>query len=180
VVDCNTIKRVTKLRSAITISYKLRVYKKDERYPMNKEVLTAAELGQTVRVHYSGRLEDGTEFDSSTKDSPLELTIGEGASLPGFEKALVGMLPGETKTIRIPSNDAHGVHFSDLVRTVDRSQVPRAGELEVGARISATLVGGHRAFMRILDISDEKVTVDLNHPLAGKNLIYEISMIDFA
>ncbi len=89
------------------------------------------------------------------------------------------MWPGETTTIRISSHDAHGVHFSYLVRTVDRSQVPRAGELEVGARISATLVGGHRAFMRILDISDEKVTVDLNHPLAGKNLIYEISMIDF-
>ena len=79
---------------------------------------------------------------------------------------------------RVSANDAHGPHSSDLVRTVDRSQVPRADELEVGARISATLVGGHRAFMRIVDISDDDVTVDLNHPLAGKTLIYEISMIE--
>ena len=140
--------------------------------------MAKAETGQKVRVHYSGRLEDGTEFDSSTNDEPLELTIGEGVSLPGFEKALIGMSPGEDKTVRVSANDAHGPHSSDLVRTVHRSQVPRADELEVGARISATLVGGHRAFMRIVDISDDDVTVDLNHPLAGKTLIYEISMIE--
>jgi len=142
--------------------------------------MAKAELGHKVRVHYSGRLEDGTEFDSSTDEVPIELTIGEGSSLPGFENALIGMSPGETKTIRLPSNDAHGPHSPDLVRTVDRSQVPGAGELTVGARISATLVGGHRAFMRIVDVSDDNVTVDLNHPLAGKDLIYEISMIEFA
>tara|TARA_B100001123_G_C14497247_1_gene704809 strand:+ start:27 stop:470 length:444 start_codon:yes stop_codon:yes gene_type:complete len=147
---------------------------------VNKNIPIKAEIGHTVRVHYSGRLEDGTEFDASVDGSPLELTIGEGDSLPGFENALIGMSPGDTKTIRIHPDDAHGQYFSDLVRTVDRTQVPRAGELEVGARISATLVGGQRAFMKILDISDERVTVDLNHPLAGKKLIYKISMIEFS
>lgn len=142
--------------------------------------MAKAEVGQTVCVHYSGKLEDGTEFDSSAGDAPIELTIGEGNSLPAFERALIGMAPGDTKTVSLPAKEAHGPHSPDLVRKVDRSQIPRAGELKVGTRISATLFGGYRAYMRIVDISDEIVTVDLNHPLAGKDLTYEISMVELA
>ena len=142
--------------------------------------MAEAEAGQTVRVHYSGKLEDGTVFDESSGDAPFELTIGEGNSLPAFEQALIGMAPGDTKTVSLAAKEAHGPHSPDLVRKVDRSQIPRAEELKVGTRISATLLGGHRAYMRIVDISDEIVTVDLNHPLAGKDLIYEISMVELA
>lgn len=143
-----------------------------------KDMMEKAEVGQKVRVHYSGMLEDGTEFDSSAGDEPIELIIGEGSSLPAFEKALIGMTPGDTKTISIPAKEAHGTHAQDLLRKVDRTQIPQAGELEIGTRVSATLTGGHRAYMKIVDISDDSVTVDLNHPLAGKDLVYEISMVE--
>ena len=143
-------------------------------------MMAKAEVGQTVRVHYSGTLEDGTEFDSSVGDGPMELTIGEGAALPAFEQALVGMAPGDTKTVCVPAMEAHGLYFQELVRTVDRSRIPASEDLTVGTRISATLMGGVRAYLRIVDISDERVTVDLNHPLAGKDLTYEITMVEFA
>lgn len=142
--------------------------------------MAKAEVGQTVRVHYSGKLEDGTEFDSSVGDRPMELTIGDGAALPAFEQALVGMAPGDTKTVCVPAMEAHGLHFQELVRTVDRSRIPASEDLAVGTRVSATLMGGVRAYLRIVDISDERVTVDLNHPLAGKDLTYEITMVEFA
>lgn len=142
--------------------------------------MAKAEVGQTVRVHYSGTLEDGTEFDSSVGDGPMKLTIGEGAALPAFEQALVGMAPGDTKTVCVPAMEAHGLYFQELVRTVDRSRIPASEDLTVGTRISATLMGGVRAYLRIVDISDERVTVDLNHPLAGKDLTYEITMVEFA
>ena len=143
-------------------------------------MMAKAEAGQTVRVHYSGKLEDGTEFDSSADDGPMELTIGEGDALPAFEQALIGMVPGDIKTVNVPATEAHGLHFQELVRTVHRSRIPGSEDLTVGTRISATLMGGVRAYLRILDISDEMVTVDLNHPLAGKDLTYEIKMIEFA
>ena len=142
--------------------------------------MAKAESGQKVRVHYSGKLDDGTEFDSSESDGPMELTIGEGAALPAFEQALIGMAPGDTKTVHVPAEEAHGVHFPDMIRTVDRSAVPGSDDLTVGTRISATLMGGVRAYLRILEISDDKVTVDLNHPLAGKDLTYEITLVEFA
>ena len=142
--------------------------------------MAKAEVGQRVRVHYSGRLEDGSEFDSSADDGPMELTIGEGDALPAFEHALVGMTPGDTKTVHVPAAEAHGLHFQDMIRTVDRSAIPGSDDLTVGTRISATLMGGVRAYLRIVDISDDKVTVDLNHPLAGKDLTYEITMVEFA
>ena len=142
--------------------------------------MTGAMVGQTVRVHYSGKLDDGSEFDSSAGGEPMELTIGEGDTLPAFEQALIGMAPGDTKTVHVPVKDAHGLHFQDMVRTVERSRIPGAEDLTVGTRISATLVGGVRAYMKVVDISDDNVTVDLNHPLAGENLNYEITMVDFA
>lgn len=141
--------------------------------------MAKAESGQKVRVHYSGKLDDGTEFDSSASDGPMDLTIGEGAALPAFEQALIGMAPGDTKIVHVPAEEAHGVHFPDMIRTVDRSAIPGSDDLTVGTRISATLMGGVRAYLRILDISDDKVTVDLNHPLAGKDLTYEITLVEF-
>ena len=142
--------------------------------------MSKAELGQRVRVHYSGKLEDGSEFDSSESDGPIELTIGEGDALPAFEQALIGMAPGDTRTVHVPAAEAHGLHHQDMIRTVDRSAIPGADDLTVGTRISATLMGGVRAYLRILDISDDKVTVDLNHPLAGRDLTYEITLVEFA
>ncbi len=142
--------------------------------------MAKAEVGQKVRVHYSGKLDDGSEFDSTESDGPMELTIGEGDALPAFEQALIGMAPGDTRTVHVPAAEAHGLHSEDMIRTVGRSAIPGSDDLTVGTRISATLMGGVRAYLRIVDISDDEVTVDLNHPLAGKDLTYEITLVEFA
>jgi peptidylprolyl isomerase len=129
-------------------------------------------------VHYSGKLEDGTEFDSSLAGHPMELTIGEGEILAAFEDALIGMAPGESKTVDVPASAAHGPHSPDLVREVDRSRIPNADEVEIGTRISGSVSGGYPVYLRVLDITDDTVTVDLNHPLAGEDLRYEISLVE--
>ena len=140
--------------------------------------MAEAQAGQRVRVHYSGRLDDASEFDSSGDGEPLELTIGEGEALAPFENALVGMSPGDSKTIIIPADDAHGAHSADLVREVPRDKVPNVEDVEVGVRISATLSGGMPVHLKVLQISDATVTVDLNHPLAGLDLTYEITLVE--
>ncbi len=137
-----------------------------------------ARPGQRVRVHYSGKLEGGTEFDSSLQGQPLELTIGAGEALPAFEEALVGMAPGESKTVNVRAADAHGPHSEDLVREVDRSRIPDVDQVEIGTRISGSVSGGYPVYLRVIDISDTTVTVDLNHPLAGEDLSYEIAMVE--
>ena len=129
-------------------------------------------------MHYRGRLEDGTEFDSSLDGQPMALTIGAGEALPAFEQALIGMAPGESKSLNVPAVEAHGPHSPDLVREVDRSRVPNVEDVEVGTRISGSVSGGYPVYLLVLEMSDTTVTVDLNHPLAGQDLSYEISMVE--
>ena len=108
----------------------------------------------------------------------MELTIGEGEALPAFEQALIGMAPGESKSLNVPVAEAHGLHAPDLVREVDRSRVPNVEDVEIGTRISGSVSGGYPVYLLVLAMSDTTVTVDLNHPLAGQDLSYEISMIE--
>ena len=108
----------------------------------------------------------------------MELTIGQGEALPAFEEALIGMAAGESKTVSVPVGEAHGPHSPDLVREVDRSKVPNVDEVEIGTRISGSVSGDYRVYLRVIGISDTTVTVDLNHPLAGEDLSYEISMVE--
>ena len=137
-----------------------------------------ARLGQRVRVHYSGKLEDGTEFDSSLSGRPMELKIGQGEALPAFEEALIGMAPGESKTIHVPVDEAHGPHSPDLVREVDRAKIPNVDEVKIGTRVSGSVFGDYPVYLRVIGISETTVTVDLNHPLAGQDLRYEISLVE--
>jgi peptidylprolyl isomerase len=139
--------------------------------------MTAVKQGDTVRVHYTGRLEDGTVFDSSVERDPLEFTIGEGQIIPGFEGAVVGMEAGDSKTVLIDSTNAYGPHFEELVQVVDRDQIPGDIELEVGVQLQANHPQGGPLILTITDFCETTVTLDANHPLAGKDLTFEIEVL---
>jgi peptidylprolyl isomerase len=133
--------------------------------------------GDTVKVHYTGKLDDGTVFDSSVERDPLEFTIGEGQIIPGFEGAVIGMEAGESKVVVIDSVDAYGPHFEELVQVVDRAQIPDDIELEVGIQLQANHPQGGPLILTITEFSAETVTLDANHPLAGKDLTFEIEVL---
>jgi FKBP-type peptidyl-prolyl cis-trans isomerase 2 len=135
-------------------------------------------IGDTVRVHYTGILADGTVFDTSAGKDPLQFTIGSGTVIPGFDHAIVGMKLGEYKTIEIPVKDAYGPHRYELVQEVSRSKVPPGLELKVGKRLSAQMKDGQIATLAVIALSDSTVTLDANHPLAGKDIIFDIELVE--
>jgi len=137
-----------------------------------------AKQNDTVRVHYTGRLDDGSVFDSSLEREPIEFTIGEGHVIPGFEQAVVGMNPGETKTVRILSDDAYGPYREDMVLTVERSQFPPDIEPTVGQALQVQQSNGEPVVVTVSEVSEASVKLDANHPLAGKDLTFEIQLVE--
>ena len=137
-----------------------------------------AKRGDTVRVHYTGRLEDGAVFDTSMERHPLRFTIGGDRIFLGVEQAVLGMRPGESKTVRVPMEDAFGSYCEDKVVTVDRDRFPEDLNLEEGQTLEITSSDGQRTVVTVTDISDSEVTLDANHPLAGKDLILDVQLID--
>ncbi|GAB1541431.1 peptidylprolyl isomerase [Scytonema sp. NUACC21] len=142
--------------------------------------MTQAKHGDTVMVHYEGKLSDGTVFDASTDGSPLQFTIGEGEIILGFEQAVLGMSVGETKTAEIPSDQAYGPHQPELVLNVERNQLPPDFEVEVGQQLQIQQAPGQFIPVTVTDVSSENVTLDANHPLAGKDLVFDIQLVDIA
>ena len=138
----------------------------------------AAQNGNKVKVHYTGKLEDGTVFDSSEGADPLEFTLGQGQMITGFEEGVIGMEPGESRTLNIPADEAYGPHQADGVIEVDRSELPPEMPLEVGMQLQAAQGNGQTVNMTVVEIGDDKVKMDGNHPLAGKDLIFEIQMME--
>jgi len=136
-----------------------------------------AKDGDTVDVHYTGTLEDGTEFDSSEGRDPLQFTIGAGQMISGFENAVYGMKVGETKTVTIPAAEAYGQHDEDLVIEVNRDELPEGIEPEVGMQIGIAYEGGQQGQATITEVAETTVTLDANHFLAGKDLIFEIKLV---
>ena len=139
--------------------------------------MTGSQQGDTVKVHYTGKLEDGSVFDSSLQRDPLEFTIGEGQIIPGFEKAVVGMEAGQNKTVQIESAEAYGPRYEEMVQVVERTQIPDDISLEVGAQLQANHPQGGPIILTVTDLSDAEVTLDANHPLAGKDLTFEIELV---
>jgi peptidylprolyl isomerase len=144
------------------------------------EAIMAAKTGDTVKVHYTGILRDGTTFDSSREGEPLEFKLGERMVIPGFEDGILGMNAGDSKRISIPVNEAYGEHNNDLVTVVPRSQVPSNIDLTVGMFLAVRSPEGDIARALVLDITDTEVTLDLNHPLAGEDLIFDIELIEIS
>ncbi|HDH96842.1 MAG TPA: peptidylprolyl isomerase [Proteobacteria bacterium] len=140
--------------------------------------MAQAKEGDTVRVHYTGKLEDGTVFDSSVEREPLEFTIGEGQIIPGFEQAVIGMQPGEKKTVDVPPEKAYGPHREELVLEVERAKFPEHIDPQVGQQLQIPQPYGQAVIVTVTDVSETSVTLDANHPLAGKNLTFDIELIE--
>lgn len=140
--------------------------------------MVQAKDGDTVKVHYTGKLEDGTVFDSSEERAPLEFTIGSGQIIPGFEQAVIGMEPGEAKTATIPPEEAYGPHREDMTLTVDRGQFPEDINPEPGQQLQIQQPDGRAAVVTVSDVSASTVTLDANHPLAGQPLTFDIRLVD--
>lgn len=136
-----------------------------------------AKQGDTVRVHYTGKLDDGSTFDSSQGGEPIEFTIGAGQVVPGFESAVTGMSEGETKTTQVASGDAYGDRREDLVFSVSKAQIPEGVDVNVGDRLAVGLPTGETVPMEVREIGDETVTLDANHPLAGKDLTFDLELV---
>lgn len=139
--------------------------------------MAQAKIGDTVRVHYTGKLDDGTVFDTSIGHEPLEFTIGDGRIIPGFEKAIIGMSPDESKTVKIPYNDAYGPYFNEMVIVVSKSQFPPNVNPEVGQQYQVPTPDGRMLIFKVTEMNDDSVTLDANHPLAGKDLIFDIRLV---
>jgi len=138
----------------------------------------AAKDGDTVSVHYTGTLEDGTQFDSSyDRGEPLTFTLGVGRMIKGFEDAVRGMKVGEVKTVTLPPEEAYGEYNVDLVVTLSRDQFPEDMELAIGKMISLQNTAGQQFTAVIVEIGDSTVTVDANHELVGETLIFEIELV---
>jgi FKBP-type peptidyl-prolyl cis-trans isomerase 2 len=140
--------------------------------------MAQAKEGDTVKVHYTGKLEDGTVFDTSGEGTPIEFTIGDGQIIPGFEKTVVGMEPGETKTARFPPEEAYGQRRDDMTLTVDREQFPEEIKPEPGQQLQVQQPNGRAAVVIVSDVTESTVTLDANHPLAGQPLTFEIQLVE--
>jgi len=137
-----------------------------------------AKYGDTVRVHYIGKLENGTMFDSSINREPLQLTIGRGRIIPGLESALIGMSPGESKTTKISACNAYGPHRKEMTQVIDRNQFPNHLKAQVGQMLQDYQPDGRIIKVMVTDVSESSVTLDANHPLAGKDLTFDIQLVE--
>lgn len=142
--------------------------------------MSKAETGNKVKVHYTGRLDDDTQFDSSAGRDPLEFTLGTGQVIPGFEKAVTGMGVGDTKTVTIPADQAYGPHHAELVMEVERGQIPPHINPEVGQQLEIHQQDGRTVGVVITEVTNEKVSLDANHPLAGQDLIFDLELVEIS
>lgn len=136
-----------------------------------------AKTGNTVQVNCTGKLADGTVFYSSAGNKPLEVILGKGQVIPGFEKAILGMKVGENKTVTISANDAYGPPRSELILEVPRENLPAGMTPQVGQQLQSSKADGSTMDAIITKVSDKTVTLDANNPLAGKDLTFEIGLV---
>lgn len=140
--------------------------------------MAQATTGDTVRVHYTGTLHDGTTFDTSEGREPLEFTVGDGQVIPGFEQAVAGMEPGDTKTVEISADQAYGPKRDEMMLNVSPDQFPEGMDPEVGQQLQLSQPDGQTVVVRVTDVADDAVTLDANHPLAGEDLTFEIELAE--
>ncbi len=136
--------------------------------------------GDTIVIDYKGKIEDGTVFDSTEGKNPLEFTIGEGEVIPGLEKGVIGMSVGESKVIVIPPEEGYGPHLKERVCNLDKKRIPDGYHPEVGQQLQLYRADGLPVMGTVIAISDTAFTMDYNHPLAGKTLIFETTLIEIA
>ncbi len=142
--------------------------------------MTHAKSGDTVKVAYTGKFDDGTVFDSTQNRDPLEFTLGEGQLIKGFDEAVTGMSPGDSKTVELPPEQAYGPRREDMVIEFDRSQLPGDTAPQVGQQLQLAQQEGQPIPAMITEVTESNITVDANHPLAGRQLTFEIELLELA
>ncbi|MBI5826277.1 MAG: peptidylprolyl isomerase [Deltaproteobacteria bacterium] len=140
--------------------------------------MAEAKKGDMVKVHYTGTLDDGSVFDTSDDSAPIEFVVGGGALIPAFEDALVGMNTGESKTVRINAEDAYGPFYPDMVIDLDKGALPGDLEPQVDMMLEMEDEDGFSRLVRVVELSDTSVTIDANHPLAGKDLTFKVELVE--
>lgn len=142
--------------------------------------MTQVKSGDTVRLHYTGTLSDGSEFDSSRGRDPLEFEVGSGQIIPGLDKAIPGMTVGDTKKVEIPAVEAYGEPDPQARQDVPRAEIPDDIPLEVGLQLQVQTQTGQVMPVTVHEVTEETVTLDANHPLAGKDLTFDIELVSIA
>lgn len=142
--------------------------------------MSQAKSGDTVKIHYTGTLDDGTEFDSSAGREPLEFSLGSGQVIAGFDNAVEGMAVGDSKTVTLPPDEAYGDRHEKLLQQVPKTSLPDDMKPEVGMALQTQSPDGQVMNLVIADISEESITVDANHPLAGQALTFAIELVEIA
>ncbi len=142
--------------------------------------MTEVKTGDTVRIHYTGTLADGTTFDSSAGRDPLEFTVGSGQIIPGLDNAMPGMNVGEKKTVEIAADEAYGQPNPEARQAVPRTEIPEDIPLDLGTQLQVQTPTGQVMPVTVIDVNEAEVTLDANHPLAGKDLTFAIELVDIA
>jgi peptidylprolyl isomerase len=140
--------------------------------------MAQANSGDTVKIAYTGKLNDGTVFDSSEGRDPLEFVIGENTIIPTLEASVIGMSIGDKATVEVTAENAYGPHQPDAIQTVERSMIPAEVELAIGAQLQATAPDGQVLVLTVAAIEETTVTLDGNHPLAGQDLTFDIELME--
>ena len=141
--------------------------------------MSQVKQNDAVKVHYTGKLEDGQVFDSSVeRGEPIEFTLGQGQLIPGFEDGLIGMEVNEKKTINIPKEEAYGEPKPELIQEVQKDQLPEELKPEVGMPLVSKAPDGREINLVVTEVKDETIVVDANHPLAGKDLIFDLEVVE--
>jgi len=147
---------------------------------MQEITMSNAATGNRVKIHYTGKLEDGTEFDSSAGRDPLEFELGSGQVIPGFDKAVEGMAVGDSKSVTIPPEEAYGPRQEKMIQEVPKSALPKEITPTEGMALQTRDQDGQTIRLTVTDVSEDTITVDANHPLAGKSLNFEIQLVEIA
>lgn len=142
--------------------------------------MSEAKKGDKVKVHYTGRLNDGSEFDSSKDRDPLEFEIGLQQVIPGFENAVLGLKTGESVTVNIPSDDAYGPRVDEMVLKIEKEKLPPDFNPELGQQFQLPQQNGQNVVVTVTDITDTQIELDANHPLAGKDLTFDIQLVEIS
>jgi peptidylprolyl isomerase len=140
--------------------------------------MTQVKSGDTVKIHYTGKLSDGTVFDTSNNKDPLQFTVGKGQVIEGFDEAVTGMTVGETKTAEIPCEKGYGRRNDNMIIVVDKKQVPPELKPEVGQRLEVGSASGELLAVTVIEVGEENITLDANPPLAGEDLTFDLELLE--
>ena len=142
--------------------------------------MTQASPGKTVKVDYTGRLDNGSVFDSTKDQQPIQFVLGENRLIRGFEQAVLGMSPGESKSVKLKPEEAYGSRRDDMVVTIDRNGLANEVEPQVGQKVEVKSQDGSAIGATVTEVTESQVTLDANHPLAGQTLIFDIALVEVA